>query len=153
MGRLGRVRGATKAVDHFYCSLIVTLLLILQMSLVSAYPRILRPAYPLRKAVSQSPAPEYDFPGSITICRRDYYEDCTTLVEAPASIQRRCTQVPAGFDERISSFEVKNGCCEFFPNIGCTGERLLIGCNERESTLFGLSNNRISSWKCYFGDQ
>ena len=152
MSRLGRIRGTTLAVGQLP-SLIVTLLIILQMSIVSAYPHTLSPVSPLRKGVSKSPAPEYDFPGSITICRRDYYEDCTTLVEAPASIQRRCTQVPAGFDERISSFEVKNGCCEFFSSIGCAGGRLLIGCNEKKPTLFGFSNNRISSWKCYFGDK
>ena len=155
---MGRIWGATQAVDDhyfFFSSLIVTLLLMLQILPVSAYPRtIISSVSPLRsRAIPQSPAPEYNFPGSITICRQDYYEDCTTLVEAPASVQRRCTQVPDGFDERVSSFEVKGGCCEFFPSNGCAGQRLLIGCNERKATLFGSMNNRISSWKCYFGDK
>lgn len=101
-----------------------------------------------------SPAPpSYTFPGSVTICRSDYYSDCTAFVELPASVQRRCTNVPADFNDRISSFEVKNGCCEFHRRYDCIGGVLLVACNEKRGTLLGLSSNQISSWRCYFGEK
>jgi len=120
---------------------------------VLANPLMLRPASPIRKVPHEfANAPSYSFPGSITVCRRDYYEDCTTLVEMPNSVQRSCTEVPGGFNDRISSLEIRNGCCEFHRGFGCKGGRLLVACNERKGTLFGITNNQISSWKCYFGD-
>lgn len=137
---------------YIYC-LILTQLLQLP-SLAWASPSALRLASPIRKVPQEfASAPSYNYPGSITVCRRDYYEDCTTLVEMPNSVQRRCTEVPDGFNDRISSLEIKNGCCEFYRGFGCKGGRLLVACNERKGTLFGITNNQISSWKCYFGDK
>jgi len=138
----------------FYISFLLLIQLLQLPSLTWANPSALRPASPIRKVPQEfASAPPYNFPGSITVCRQDYYEDCTTLVEMPNSVQRRCTEVPDGFNDRISSLEIKNGCCEFHRGFGCKGGRLLVACNERKGTLFGITNNQISSWKCYFGDK
>ncbi|KAF8429047.1 hypothetical protein EV426DRAFT_702833 [Tirmania nivea] len=137
----------------FYVSLHILTQLMQIPSLVWAYPSALHPASLIRKVPQEfASAPSYNFPGSITVCRQDYYKDCTTLVEMPNSVQRRCTEVPKGFNDRISSLEIKNGCCEFHRGFDCKGGRLLVACNERKGTLFGITNNQISSWKCYYGD-
>ncbi|KAF8442740.1 hypothetical protein BGX38DRAFT_1144015 [Terfezia claveryi] len=137
----------------FYTSFLLLIQFLQIPSLVWANPSALRLASPIRKVPHEfSSGPSYNFPGSITVCRRDYYEDCITLVEMPDSVQRRCTEAPGGFNDRISSLVIQNGCCEFHRGFDCKGGRLLAACNERKGTLFGISNNQISSWKCYFGD-
>ncbi|KAF8471765.1 hypothetical protein BDZ91DRAFT_716482 [Kalaharituber pfeilii] len=106
-----------------------------------------------RDKKTDGPGPSFNFPGSVTVCQRDYYENCTTLVEAPGSVSRRCTRAPIEYNDRISSLEVKNGCCQFFKVFECRGATVLVACNEKKGTLFGTKNNQISSWKCYFGER
>ncbi|KAI5805266.1 hypothetical protein DFH27DRAFT_609063 [Peziza echinospora] len=128
------------------------LLLVLMASILPVSSGVaFRPAGPLRKISNgEFTTSNSRSTPSIKICRLPFFEDCTTLLKLPGAANPPCTDVPKEFDERISSLEVRNGCCDFFVNGNCKGGLMFTSCNQQRQNLVGLANNQISSWRCKF---
>ena len=66
----------------------------------------------------------------------------------------QCFGVPAGFDNRMSSYSIAGGACEFFEHYGCVALMFRSDPGVRDiAALPPQFDNKMSSMRCYQGSR
>ncbi|KAK4660070.1 hypothetical protein QC762_0015210 [Podospora pseudocomata] len=70
---------------------------------------------------------------------------CVTISEAEIG---RCYSIPSNMNDKLSSYEVKNGECEFYRHGGCVERLWTARDRSHMSVTTSGHNNEVSSIKC-----